>query len=66
MLDWEEKMRITMDCADFIGKGGTTDEGDVCQRLLRDHREVLVQLVPEQFQSDFHDLLCCLWIAMKM
>ena len=54
-----------MDCADSTGKGGNTDKGDVCQRLLTDHREVLVQLVPEWFQSDFCDL-CCLWIAIKV
>ena len=38
---------IIMDVVDFAGHGGTTDKGDVCRRLLRDHRHVLVALVPE-------------------
>ena len=49
----KEKTGITMDAADPTGKGGNTNKGDVCQRLLVDHREVLVECVPEHFQTDF-------------
>ena len=55
-----------MDAADPTGKGGSTNKGDVCQRLLTQHREVLVSCVPQRFQSDFRELLCTLWIAVKV
>ena len=55
-----------MDAADPTGKGGSTNKGDVCQRLLTQHREVLVSCVPQRFQSDFRELLCRLWIAVKV
>ena len=60
------KTGITMDAVDATGKGGNTNKGDVCQRLLTDFRHVIVELVPEEFQEDFQELLCRLWIAVKV
>ena len=54
---------IIMDAVDFAGHGGTTDKGDVCRRLLRDQRHVLVALVPEIYQEAFKDLLEGLWVV---
>ena len=48
---------IIMDAVDFAGRGGITEKGDVCRRLLRDHRHVLVALVPESHQEAYKDLL---------
>ena len=55
-----------MDSADSTGKGGNTNKGDVCQRLLTDYRHVIVELVPEIFQNDFQELLCRMWIVVKV
>ena len=57
---------ISMDAADPTGKGGNTNKGDICQRLMTDHRHVLVKLVPERFQADFRELLCRIWIVVKV
>lgn len=46
-----------MDAADPTGKGGSTNKGDVCQRLLTDHRDVLVDCVPQRFQQDFRKIM---------
>ena len=54
----QERTGIVMDAADPTGKGGSTNKGDVCQRLLTQHREVLVSYVPHTFQSDLRELLC--------
>ena len=40
---------IKVDIPDAAGKGGTTTDGSVCERLLKDHRLDLVLLVPERF-----------------
>ena len=52
-----------MDAVDFDGRGGSTDKGDVCRPLLRDHRHVLVALVPESHQEAYKDLLEGLWVV---
>ena len=57
---------ITMDAADPTGKGGNTNKGDICQRLMTNYRHVLVELVPERFQTDFEELLCRIWIVVKV
>ena len=36
---------IQMDMPDVTGKGGTTNTGTVCKRLLTDYRHILVSLV---------------------
>ena len=48
---------IQMDMPDANGKGGTTNIGNIIDRLLTDHKEILVSLVPEKFQSDMRELL---------
>ena len=41
-----------MDAADPTGHGGNTNKGDVYERLLTKHREVIVETVPERFRPD--------------
>ena len=62
----KEKTHIVMDAADPTGKGGNTNKGDVCERLLTTHRSVLVSTVPQRFQADFALLLARLWICVKV
>lgn len=62
----KEKTGIVMDAADPTGMGGNTNKGDVCARLLTDHRQVLVEAVPTRFQDEFNELLCRLWIVVKV
>ena len=57
---------IVMDSPDFAGRGVSTDKGDVCKRLLRHHRDVLVHLVPDHHQEKFQELLENLWIVLKI
>ena len=40
------KTGITMDAADPTGKGGNTNKGDNCSRLLTNYRHVLINLAP--------------------
>ena len=54
---------IIMDAVEFAGRGGSTDKGVVCRPLLRDHRHVLVALVPESHQEAYKDLLEGLWVV---
>ena len=55
-----------MDSPDFAGRGDSMDKGDVCKRLLCDHRDVLVHLVPDHHQEKFQELLENLWIVLKI
>ena len=48
---------ITMDAVDQTGKGGSTNKGDVCKRLVDDHREVLVNCVDVRYQNNFRELI---------
>ena len=57
---------ITMDAADPTGKGGSTNKGDVCKRLMDDHREVLVNCVDVRYQDDFRELIARCWIVVKV
>ena len=43
---------IKMDILDATGKDGTTNTGNICERLLKDHRHILVSLVPLRFHSE--------------
>ena len=45
---------IIMDAVNFAGRGRNTDKGDVCRRLLKDHRHALV---PHNYQEAYNDLL---------
>ena len=59
-------MGITMDAADLTGKGGNTNKGDVCQRLMTQHKDVLVECVPEVFHESFKELIDRLWVCIKV
>lgn len=64
-----EVLRLTgilMDAPDPTGRGGNTLKGDICKRLLRDHRDVLVNLVPEQHKDAFTELLEGLWVLLYL
>ena len=62
----KRKTGITMDVADPTGRGGNANKGDICQRLMTNQRHVLVELVPERFQAAFQELLCRIWIVVKV
>ena len=51
---------IIMDAVDFALRGGNTDKGDVCRRLLKDYRHALV---PHSYQEAYNDLLKGLLVA---
>ena len=53
-----------MDIPDATKKGGTTNTGNICERLLKDHRHILVSLVPLRFHSEMNDLLNRLWMIL--
>ena len=54
---------IIMDIVDFSGRGGNTDKGDVCRRLLKEHRDALV---PHSYQETYSDLLKGLLVVHKV
>ena len=53
-----------MDAADPTGKGGNTNK-DVCSRLLKNYRHILVELAPDEFQEDFREFLCRMWVTVN-
>ena len=55
---------LPLDEADPTGNGGNANKGDLCKRLMVDHRELMVSLAPERFQDDYRSLLCRLWIII--
>ena len=57
---------IIMDAADPTGKGGNTNKGDNCSRLLTNYRHILVDLAPVEFRDDFREFLCRIWVAVKI
>ena len=57
---------IQMDMPNVTGKGGTTNTGNICERLLTDYRHILVSLVPPRFQSNMIELLNRLWVIMSI
>ena len=60
----DQQTGIKVDIPDAAGKGGTTTNGNVCERLLKDHRDVLVSLVPKRFQPAMNEFLNRLWIIL--
>ena len=42
------------DIPDGTGKGGTTTTGNTARRLLHQHRDVVINLVPENYQNIMH------------
>ena len=57
---------IKIDMPDATGKGGTTNTGNVCERVLTDYQHILVSLVPPRFQSDMIELLNRLWVLISV
>ena len=47
-----------------LGKAGTTTNGNVCERLLKNHRYTLGSLVPERFQPALSEFLNSLWVIL--
>ena len=61
-----EETDIKVDIPDATGKGGTTSNGNVCERLMKDHKNVLVSLVPERFQPALKEFVDRLWIILSI
>ena len=62
----KDKTGIRMDAADSTGNSGNTNTGNICQRLMTTHREVLVECVPEDDRPALRELLARLWIIEKV
>ena len=52
-----------MDAVDYDGRGGSTDKGDVCRRLLKDHRH---SQVTHSYHEAYNDLLKGLLMVHKV
>ena len=61
-----EKTGIRMDTADSTGKGGNTDKGDVCKRLMTSEKHHFCELVPQRFRLKFHELVTRLWVCIRV
>ena len=57
---------LPLDEADPTGQGGNANKGDLCKRLLVDHRELMVSFAPARFQDDYRSLLCRLWVIISV
>lgn len=57
---------MLIDSADFAGKGGNTNKGDTVHRLLKKHRELLVDFNPVRHQDAFRELLEKLYACIKV
>lgn len=74
LKDAEEEVKSTvlkgtglpLDAVDPTSQGRNANKGDLCKRLLLDHRDVLVSLAPSRFQDDFRELLCRTWVIIKL
>ena len=62
----KQKTALPLDEADPTGQGGNANKGDHCKKLMVDHRELLVSLVPVGLRDDFRTLLCRLWVILKV
>ena len=61
-----QKTGIRMDTADPSGKGGNTDKGDVCKRLMTSERHHFCELVPQRFRLKFNELVTRLWVCISL
>ena len=61
-----KKINIPLDACDTTGMGGNANKGDLCKRLMTDYRELMVSFVPERFQNDLRELICRLWVVIKV
>ena len=55
-----------MGTADSTGKGGNTDKGDVCKRLMTSERHHFCELVPQTFRVKFEELVTRLWVCIRV
>ena len=46
--------------------GGNANQGDLCKRLMTDYRELMVSFVPARFQDDLREVMCRLWVVIKV
>ena len=60
------EINIPLDACDPTGMGGNANKGDLCKRLMTDYRELMVSFVPERFQNDLRELMCRLWVVIKV
>ena len=44
--------------------GLPTNTGNICERLLKDHRHILVSLAPLRFHSEMNNLFNRLWVIL--
>ena len=49
---------------DQANRTRNVNKGDLCKKLMVDHIEMKVSLVPQRFQENFKDLICCLWVIL--
>ena len=57
---------LPLDAADPTGQGGNSNKGDLCRRLLVDHRELMVSFAPPRFQKDYRLLLERVWNIIQV
>ena len=62
----EQQTGLPLDAADPTGQGGNANKGDLCKRLLVDHRSLLVSFVPDRFKDQYRTLLCRLWTILRV
>ena len=62
----KQQTGIKVDIPDSAGKGGSTTTGNVCERMLKDYRYILVSLVPNTFQPALIEFLNRLWVILYM
>ena len=61
-----EATSIPIDSADPTGKGGNVNKGDTCRDYLTKYREVLVGFVPERYQNSLRELMCRIWVCVRV
>ena len=57
---------IPIDVADPTGKGGNVNKGDTCRAYLTKHRNVLTSLVPDRYQLALNELICRMWVCIRV
>ena len=60
------EINIPLDACDPTGMGGNANKGDLCKRLMTDYRDLMVSFVPERFQDDLREVMCRLWVVIKV
>ena len=60
------EINISLDACDPTGMGGNANNGDLCKCLMTDYREHMVSFVPARFQDDLREVMCRLWVVIKV